>query len=233
MSQDQGDIFSKVSTEERQSLFKDLATAHGEIVCKGEGDEIYRLVAARITDLRELFCSFAPGSPKPLQEKELFGNFFLGGERYFFKTPVHVGEKVAVLRTDVELFHLQRRQNYRLKIPESYQSKFTALTRNQAPLKFSGRVTNLSLHGCAVVLKQEVPDLKTGDLLSVQLQIGFREPLALEGTVKHVKVEYLREETRQSFGIEFQSVTSQIEARLFSLTMDLYRELFSRINTRN
>jgi PilZ domain-containing protein len=232
VSQDETDIFSKVATEERMRLFKDLANARGEVICKGDSDEIYRLTVERITPKFELQCSIPFGFPSPKNEKKILGNFFLGGERYFFKTPVKVDAEVVFLRMDSDLFHLQRRQNYRIKIPENYQATLLISTLNKAPVKLSGQLYDLSSSGCRVRLTASTPMLEPGNIIEGHVVIGKRESLEVEGTVRHHKVEKGAALTKQVFGVEFKPLSSLLEGRLFAITMDLHREFFSRLNTK-
>lgn len=233
VSQDGADIFSKVSANERMRLFRDLATARGEITCKGESDEIYRLTVERATAKQELQCSVPFGFQSPKSESELLGNFFLGGERYFFKSPVKVDSDVVVLRMDGDLFHLQRRQNYRIKIPENYQASLLISSVNKKDLKLSGQLYDLSSGGCRVVLTATTPELKSGDSLSGHIVVGKRESLEFEGTIKHHKIEKAASATKQVFGVEFKPLSALLEGKLFAVTMDLHREFFSRLNKKS
>lgn len=232
VSQDGTDIFSKVSADERMRLFKDLANVRGEVTCKGEGDEVYRLTVERATAKMELQCSVPFGLTSPKKEKDLLGNFFLGGERYFFKTPVKVDGDVVVLRMDADLFHLQRRQNYRIKIPENYQATLLISAVNRGVVKLTGQLSDLSSGGCRVVLTAGTPMLEPGDIIEGHVVIGKRDSLEIEGTIRHHKVEKGASLTKQVFGVEFKPLSSLLEGRLFAITMDLHREFFSRLNTK-
>lgn len=232
MTQDGSDIFSKVSADEKLRLFKDLANVRGELICKGESDDIYRLIVERASAKQELQCSISFGLPFPKQEKELLGNFFLGGERYFFKTPVRIEKDIIILRMDSDLFHLQRRQNYRIKIPENYQATLLVSSLNKAPTKLNGQIFDLSSGGCRVVLTASTPILEHGDIVSGYIVVGKRDPLEIEGVVRHHKVEKGTALTKQVFGIEFRQLSPLIEGKLFAITMDLHREFFSRLNTK-
>jgi len=233
VSQDGNDIFSKVSADERLRLFKDLAKVRGEVTCKGDGDEVYRLIVERATAKQELQCSTPFGLASPKKEKEILGNFFLGGERYFFKTPVRVDGDVVVLRMDADLFHLQRRQSYRIKIPESYQATLLISSLNKSKTKLSGQLYDLSSGGCRVVMTASTPTLQHGDIIEGHIVIGKRESLEVEGTVRHHKIEKGASLTKQVFGVEFKPLSAQLEGRLFAITMDLHREFFSRLNKKD
>jgi hypothetical protein len=227
------EIFTKVSDPERQRLFKDLATNRTQIVCKGESDQIYHFVADRTTPKNELLCTIPFGIPAPLKDNDLVCNFFIGGERYFFRTLATVEKDLVHLKTDTELFHLQRRQNYRIKIPENYLSKFSISAANGFPVKVSGTLYDLSSGGCRVTVNAALPVLGTGQEITGQVVIGNREPIDFEGTIRHYKMEgSTPQTTKQIFGVEFKPLSTFLEGKLFAVTLDLHREFFSRLNTK-
>lgn len=233
VTQDTTAIFSKLSTDEGLRLFKDLANVHGEIICKGEGDEIYRLVVELATGKKELHCSVPSGCSQPKKEINISGNFFIGGERYFFKTPVRIEADIVILRMDAELFHLQRRQNYRIKIPENYPATLQISSYNKGPVKLSGHLVDLSSGGCRVTLTASLPVLEAGSRIDGHIVIRNRDSLEIEGTIRYHKIDKSLSTTQQVLGVEFKPLSSMIEGKLFALTMDLHREFYLRSNTKN
>ena len=226
----ESDIFSKISEQERLRLFKDLATARIEIAAKGVPDEVYRFNVERTTPRNQLVCSIPFGLSAPENEKDLVCQFFIGGERYFFKALARIENEKVVLEPNSPLFHLQRRQSYRIKIPEKYPAKFLISEINKRELKLSADLYDLSSSGCRVILLASSPILQPGDQIKAHMFISNREPLEVEGTVRHHKVEtYATKTTKQIFGVELNPLSSFIEGKLFSITMDLHREFFSRM----
>jgi hypothetical protein len=223
------DIFSKLSADERLRLFKDLANVRGEIVCKGERDDVFRLTVERATGKQELQCSVPFGFSLPNSESDILGNFFIGGERYFFKTPVRVEGNIVILRMDTEIFHLQRRQNYRIRIPEKYQATLLISSHNKAAIKLSAQLIDLSSGGCRVALAASLPILETGDRIDGHIVIGKKDSIEIEGTVRHHKLEKSVPTTKQIFGVEFKALSTTIEGKIFAITMELHREFFSKL----
>lgn len=227
------EIFTPVSSQERTRLFKDLAANRTEIICKGESDQIYQLNAERTNPRQELVCSIPFGIPSPQKEKTLVCNFFIGGERYFFSTPVKIEKEQVLLRMDSELFHLQRRQNYRIRIPENYSSSFLISELNKVSTKLSGSISDLSSGGCRVMITASTPVIEVGDKILGHIIINKREPLEVEGTVRHHKIEeFATKPAKQTFGVEFKPLSAFLEGKIFAITMDLHREFFSRLNTK-
>jgi hypothetical protein len=57
--------------------------------------------------------------------------------------------------------------------------------------------------------------------------ISKNSPIEISGTVKHIKVDDSNK-TLQTFGIEFNSLSSILENKLFALTMEIHKEVFRR-----
>ncbi|HEY8271558.1 MAG TPA: PilZ domain-containing protein [Pseudobdellovibrionaceae bacterium] len=227
------DIFSKISTDEGIRLFQDLANIRGEIVCKGSGEDVYRLTVERANGRQELHCSVPFGFLKPKPESDILGNFFIGGERYFFKSSVRTDADIVILRMDTELFHLQRRQNYRIKIPENYPAALHLSSYNDTSINLKGQLADLSCGGCRVVVAADLPLFEIGGHIDGKIIIKNRDPLAIEGILRYHKFEKSISNPRQIFGVEFISLTALMEGKLFALTMELHREFFSRLNANN
>jgi hypothetical protein len=228
------DIFKKLTDLERDRLLRDLADVHGEILCKGEADEMYTLKVERIGPKKELYCLAPNRDAIPPTEKDLLGNFFLGGERYFFRTPAEIYEQFVTLRADCEVFHLQRRQNYRVKIPLNYRALLGILSYDGKPVKLSGEILDLSTGGCKAQLKISDLPITAGHEISGALLITGRDPIPFKGFVRHKKeiavIPGTKDGPKVGFGIEFTGLNSQTEAKLYSITMDLHRQFFNRLN---
>lgn len=235
MNQD-SDIFKKLSDNERDRLFRDLADVRGEILCKGEGEDLYTLKVERIGQKKELYCLASSRTAVPKTEQDLLGNFFLGGERYFFRTPAEIHQEFITLRADCDVFHLQRRQNYRVKIPANYRALFGILSYDGKPLKLNAEILDLSTGGCKAQVKVSDLTVKEGTEIGGVLVFTDRDPIEIKGIIRHLKeipkVPGLKEGMKQGFGVEFKDVPAPVEAKLFSITMDLHRQFFTRLNNK-
>lgn len=230
MRQDTEEIFSKVNDRERTRLFKDMASARTEVVCKGTASEVYHLHVERTTPKDQLVCSVPFGLKTPKNEPDLTCQVFIGGERYFFKSQVYLADTKVVLEPEKNLYHLQRRQSYRIKIPESYPAKIIISELNGMSIKLSAELYDLSSGGCRALMTAATPALKSGDHLKIHLFVGNREPIEVDGTIRHLQVEnFATKTTTQTFGIELNNMSALVEGKLFSITMDLHREFFSRM----
>lgn len=223
------EVFSLISKEEEKiKLFMDLAHIRGELLCKGNDENLVQL---RVTNYNNkahfVECDRESANATLKHNEEFVGYFFLGGEKYYFQGVAQVHSGKYSLPLPKELYHLQRRQNYRVKVPTSYQSYFNIVSVNGAPQTIVGQVADLSSQGCRVVYRMDNPMMKVGDKVVGHLVIGKRPPMELQGEVRHIKVDE-GNKVIQTFGIKFTPLQSIMENKLFAITLEIHKELFKR-----
>ncbi|KYG63351.1 hemolysin [Bdellovibrio bacteriovorus] len=222
------DIFTLVGREdEKIKLWQDLAQAQGELLCKGKEESICKLrVNFYNSKTKCLECTVESITTLKPQE-EYLGHFFLGGEKYYFQGFAQIHQEKVVVPVAEELYHLQRRQNYRVRIPEGYQAFYNIVLVNEQPQKIIGQLADLSSQGCRVIYRMDAPLMKIGDKVTGHLVIGKRSPIEIQGVVRHIKVDE-GNKVIQTFGIEFSPLSTMIENKLFALTMEIHKEVFKR-----
>lgn len=215
------------SIEEKSKLWSDLAQAKGEILCKGAEDVLCKLrVQFYNAKTQCLECLFE--TPDTLSaNEEYLGYFFLGGEKYYFQSigKIHLDKVIVPIPKD--LYHLQRRQNYRVHIPDTYNAFYNIVQINNNPQKITGRLRDLSSQGCRVMYHMDSPLIKMNDKVTGHLIIGKRPPLEIQGVVRHIKVDEANQVT-QTFGIEFTPLSAIVENKVFMMTMEIHKEVFLR-----
>ncbi|QLY24961.1 flagellar brake protein [Bdellovibrio sp. KM01] len=219
------EIFKKLSREdELVKLLIDLATAQGEVLCKGKTENLIKVKAVHWhSQSKHLECLLE--SPENLKTGEEFlGYFFLGGEKYYFEGTATVYGNRCQLPLPKEIFHLQRRQNYRVRIPAGFQAFFDITQINNSAVKIHAKLGDLSAQGCRLIEKETVATFKMGDILKGKLLIAKNSAIQLTAEVRHVKTEG----GNQMVGVEFQGLTPIQENNLFALTMEIHKEVFKR-----
>lgn len=227
---DSQDAFTKISKpEDREKLLWDLSAARGEILCKGTTDHILKLKAYKL-EKDKLHCLISGDSVRPtFTHENVIASFHLGGEKYFFQAVAEYDRGEIFFVAAFDLFHLQRRQNYRVKIPESYKAHLDIVTVNDQPMHLVGSLYDISSGGCRVVYQMDAPLIKMDDNLKAKVYVGKKAPIEVEAVVRHVKPDPTRK-NGQVFGLEFKPLSPALEARMFGITMDLHRELFSKFS---
>lgn len=221
-------IFSLISREDdKVKLWEDLAKAGAELICKGKEESVCKLrISFYNSKTKSLECTFASATEMKHQE-EYLGHFFLGGEKYYFQALAHVHEGKIVVGLPKDLYHLQRRQNYRVRIPRTFSTSCQITSINGVPHKIDGRLMDLSSQGCRVVSKLSM-DLKMEDHVIGSLTIAGKDPIEIQGLIRHVNpAEPMSAE--KVFGIEFKPLSSLVENKLFALTMEIHKQVFKRL----
>lgn len=222
------DIFNLIgSLEEKIKLWNDLAQAKGELLCKGKEDVICKLrVQFYSATTQCLECTFE--SPEKLKaDEEYLGHFFLGGEKYYFQSLGKIHQNKLIVPVPAELYHLQRRQNYRVHIPDGYNAYYNIILINNTPKKIIGHLSDLSSQGCRVACHMDPLIIKLNDNVTGNLIIGNRPPIEIQGRVRHLKADEANPKN-QTFGIEFAPLTPILENKLFVMTMEIHKEVFRR-----
>lgn len=221
--------FTKITApEEKFKLLSDLALAGGEILCKGQTDTIYKLKTTKFSN-QKLTCSTLPDSSKlTLTHEVMIASFSLGGDKYFFQGEAQLSGEDIYFDGNFQIFRLQRRQNYRVKIPDSYKAVMSIETVNEQNTKLSAQLYDISSGGCRVTFQSDKITLKADDTLKTRVSIGRRDPMEITAVVRHIAPDPL-DKKLSVLGLEFRPLTPSLESKLFAITMDLHRELFSKM----
>ncbi|WP_413558665.1 flagellar brake protein [Bdellovibrio sp. HCB209] len=219
------EIFKKVSREdEKVKLFIDLASALGEVLCKGKSETLVKLKAVHWHSKSKHLECLLESKETLANGEEFLGYFFLGGEKYYFEAKATVYQNRCQFQLPPEVFHLQRRQNYRVRIPESYPIYFDVTEINGSPVKIHARLADLSSQGCRLIEKGITTPLKSGDKLEGHLSVKKNAPIELSAEVRHIK----NEDGSQMVGLEFSGLSPILENNLFALTLEIHKEVFRR-----
>lgn len=231
MSLEAKDMFARISDEKEKLLvFQELVQKKQEVVCKiASAEDIFHLVASRIDYGRELICILRKDShiPAALPAK-IIANFTLNADKYFFQSDlVKLDGGYYEVSIPPELFHLQRRQSFRIRITDNYATSLKIVSVNGNPFTLTGKVHDLSAGGCRMVLPKDNPEFKSDDIIDFDIAIGTRPTMRMTGKVRHVKQELINDKPKQVAGIEFQNMNSMTEGKIFAVVMELHRELFT------
>lgn len=215
------DIFTLVShTSDKEKIFDELCKYQTEILVKGDSSQLHRLKPlVRDGKKNQIKCTLE--SSEHFESGEAYlGHFFLNEEKYYFKYKAHYEGDYLIIPFEVELYHLQRRQTFRVRIPESYPTAFNVIELAGKPSAMRGKLRDFSSQGAKLILPAPLsPDMHEKKIYG-QLIIKDFPPLELRGIIRHVQ------ERPALIGIEFSPLSSQLEAKLFSLSLELHKQLF-------
>lgn len=222
------DIFTRISDpSEKAQHFLDLVKSRGEIIAKKPepSAEVFVLLAHNYSN-QKLTCKFSGSISALKPTSSLILTFFIGSEKYFFQTEYEiVGDQISIL-CEKPLFHLQRRLDYRIRIPAGYQALFEIVSLNGITNKRSILLQDLSGGGCRIKVDPKTFFLKTQDEMKGHLYLPDRDPISVTGSVRHIRTEG-HGEGPLICGIQFIGLTEPIKNKIIAVVMDLYRELFA------
>lgn len=230
MSQDPKEIFTKIgSADERNKLVDDLIRMKVEVVCKLESsDDLVRLDVLK-SENKGLTCALRKGSLSPTGlPAQVIVSFEITNEKFFMTTTLSALQAgyFDLRIAEAPIFRLQRRQSYRVRLPDRYLTKVQLVRVNGSPSTVSGKVADLSTGGCRLRIIGERKPLKIDDVIEGKITLGARPPFEFRGQIRHERSEAAP--PAHSFGIEFLELPAPVAARLFAITLELHREVFSK-----
>ncbi len=223
------DFFKLISnSDEKAKLILDFIKSRSEMLSKMNG-KIFKLVPLSINN-KSIICSLSDPNQKIGSVTEpVINTFFLGGEKYFFRSQIFQKNGKIEIDFPSDLFHLQRRQSYRIRIPESYCSEAKITQINAQTMKVpEAKLQDLSSGGCSLELDSQI-SLKLNDQIQIQVWMNGRMNFETPAIVKHVGAPRTKgNQLTVSYGIEFKPVEKFLEQKVFVLTVELYRELYAK-----
>jgi len=225
-------IFKKVPMSEKKFLFREIAHDKIQVSVKGEGDEMFNLIAVQTEKDEELMCHHTSNSKQYEKNQSVVVNFQFKTERYFFRTEFSFSTGWAVLKIDGELFQLQRRANARVDIPDKYDALFILQAHEGQKFFIDCRIKDVSAGGLKIEMPTDMPIFKTGDKVRGSMRFGIRRLMDFDLEVRFAQVAGEGDRRRQVAGLQFLNVERAMETRLLSLMMDLQREIFIKYPTK-
>lgn len=214
--------FSKIKNRtEKEKIFFDIAQAKALIVGKTtEPDSSLVSLQASLYASGKLYCTTTSPLPAP---GEMTFQVLLGGEKYIWLSTCEIKKDLVVIALDAEVFHVQRREDYRIRLPQNFPAVFACENHKY-------KLVDLSGGGFRILIRPTPPSFDIGDEVSGELQLPDRQPLKICGVVVHEKDDEVHRE--QTLGVQFIGLSEIDKNRLVAIVMDLYRQLFARINTK-
>lgn len=221
------DVFTKVSNpQEKDRIFSDLAIQKVQLLAKTlEPLSEASILRAEHLIGNELCCEVIASQGFSELNGEFILQMTLADEKYLCTAPFETRGTRIYIKTGVDLFHLQRRDDFRLKIPSSYPAYFNLSAVNQKSIQTKLKIIDLSGGGCKVLIQSKAPHFIVNDTVFGQVELPDRPPIVVQGQVKHETDDV----HAQVAGIQFIGLSLPVRNRLAALVMDLYRQLFSRL----
>ncbi len=235
------DIFTKISDPlEKEKILRGIVLARKDMLIKCS-DSLVSLPRSSNQEKSEggiligtpiLFQSgkiFCRSSFKLSTSTQVVVQMSTGEDKYLCLSTCHPSGDGFCLDMEGQIFKLQRREEFRLKIPSGYYAILKILLIANHPIDGNLPLVDLSAGGCKVEVKANFYKAQTGDRFRAELRLKGREPIFVNGNIRYISKHPLYSQ-QQVWGVEFSDMSTQLKDKLAGFTMDIYRELFSRMS---
>lgn len=223
------DIFVSVTKEISEQLKLELKKPGLRVIGKGEKKSllIMRTLAVRSEQAGNFL--FATDHRDIVSQNVTF-TFLSAGEKYIFKAFIDVKRDGQILVfPKSEFFRIQRRSDFRMRLPDSYHSILKLTFVNNLKVKLFSKVNDISAGGVGLTFRSAEPSFNKGDVIKGELHFSRRPILDIVGTVKHIRNSKDGSQPLQILGLQFEEGNKDLEKKIRAVSMEIYRELFSSI----
>lgn len=217
-------VFKAITdSADQQFLFQRFLSEGGEVHIKDSEDTSYLLKALSINSQMHLKCHLPADFPWAEGQK-ITATFHFGGEKYLFESRPEIRDSYVTLPVR-DLFHLQKRKNFRYTLPEDYKVDFILTNLNQRSCEHKCRLLDISTEGCAVEISQEQTELSLNDTLEAEIHIGSRGAIPVAGIIVNIRP---RGSNHLVLGLQFNHVVRGSESRIIDAITELQRKVYQR-----
>lgn len=219
-------VFKAINSDaDKNNLLQRLMNSGELLILRDKFDRTITLKPMGLNDKLDLKCHPPEAAIMSTESSTTFtASFTINDERYLFETVPAVSPHSVTL-TVLNLFHLQRRRYYRYTIPTDYSGELVITQLNRTACSHRCRLLDLSTEGCAVEIHQAEAGLSLEDVVEAEILLGNREPIAIQGHIKNIRVkegEYL------TLGVKFNHLANGTEGKIVTSLTDLQREIHFR-----
>jgi hypothetical protein len=221
------ELFSKIESDTlREKIFEEIAKTGVEIQIQLQDNTIisiksYRKFADELIIFRDL-------TEQP-EEQDVIVSFNLPPEKYFLKSRLVSKSKNYLLKLTPYLYKLQRRKNFRLTLPKTWEPKFYCLLQDAAKVDRTFDLYDLSSGGFSF---EHTPTEFTaigGAEIDGKLTVKNRLEINLKAIVKHAREVGTKAFPKIRIGLEIKSLSQKDEAQIMAVLMEVHREIFSKL----
>ncbi len=212
---------------EKMKLLYDLAEGKRDILCKSIDTKATLFLAEAVT----VIGSYLMVRPKKLgvvnhNEDDLIIQFQLGNQKYISQVQFKQSDDLLALSMSRKLFRVQRREFYRLRLPNNYRGTLAIEMIDKQVIQRAFQLIDLSGGGCKIEVPPVDVSIKSGIPFNAALRIPGRGEIPIRGIIRHQN--QMQPDIRW-IGVQFIDQSEIDSNRLAALVMDLHREFFARI----
>ncbi len=212
---------------DRQHIFEMMASRRMLVSAIGR-DQIQFQFALEKVERSQIYLNLKPPFPrKPASHEPLTLTFGLDEGQYFLRGDIEaVSGDVYVMAIGEKLYRMQRRSHFRAPMPDAMKALFRLRKVEGGIAAHDLMVSDLSGGGLGLLVpKNRSLPAVPGDEIRGTLTMVDREPMELEGVIRHVWPPDHDGNVR--IGLQFRNLTKQQERELVIVSMSIHREFFS------
>lgn len=216
-------IFKAINSESDKQRFAQKILTDQETIHLDTKDQQPLLLRPKSIDHENnLYCTTL-GTPLSTDViSKVTANIALQGESYMFETRPEISGQDIKLPI-FNLFHLQKRKNYRYIIPDDYSAQFVFNKMNGEATSINCRLLDLSTEGCAIEIAIDGANVKLSDKIEGAIFLGHRDQIQTQGYIKNIRP---KGDTAVVLGIRFAHLTNTSEGQIIASLADLQREIY-------
>lgn len=203
----------------KQRILTKLLETHGIVILKDKFGRKLPLKAVSIHDTK-ITCAAAVKMDLDFSYSENYtAHIALDHEKFMFEVAPTTKNGLVVL-TIYRIFHLQRRQTMRYRVPQDASMKLVINSINSTPCTLECPVTDINSLGCSINLSTTM-QLNTNDLIDATISTYGEEPVQLQGVIRNVRPQG----NGNVAGIEFHHLMYAGEERLTAMVAALHSKV--------
>ncbi len=148
-------------------------------------------------------------------------SFEISAEKYFFKSNISSETAALVLTIPTEVFKLQRRNDFRIAVPETIPYVCEIKSIRNSTLNLKSEIRDLSLGGCQLSVKLIGTNLHRGDNLYLKIKIHSFEWDKIHCQCKHSSSK--KNDLKSNVGLKFHESSAAFVTDLQALLVQLDR----------
>jgi c-di-GMP-binding flagellar brake protein YcgR len=219
-------IFTPVADpKEKKKVLTDLVRYSTEVILKGiePKADVFMVTPQSLIGDDSLLCRILGTPMISAKELEVIVQFTLTEQKYLSQAKSQIADDGIQLSFSGPLYRVQRRQDFRLRLPASFQGTFSLVHDGR---QFTLKLADISAGGCRVEAPPAFAPQQGANYKAI-LATAKRNDLHVEGTVRHI-AEHPDKEGYQLIGFQFINQSQIVKNRMAALVMDLYREFFTK-----
>lgn len=217
-------IFKLVGESEAQRIIREASELSTDVLVLDEAQETHFRVLGVGKPGHVAFEVKSSGVEDHIET--LLLSFLFEGEKYFSRVRCQVKNGMLTILDKATLYQLQRRAHFRVPIPMNTQAFLNILDYKGKVVFVETKILDLSVGGAKLEIPEKTFTPEIGERFSGTLKLTFRDAIPVGGTVRSVLTK--GKEGKIKIGVQFDLKDSLFESRMFTVVMNLYREIYAK-----